>query len=292
MCYVGNEYMKNWLIIFILIASPNLWGQQKYTYKKKNSTQRGAIYLFGGYNRSVFTKSNIQFKGTGYDFTVQDATASDSPPAEIGDYFNDLAQFNFRVGFYYKEKFDLSIGIDHINYVMTSNQTAIVNGNIDATANSVLAGNYNSIATQLSPQGIEYAHNGGINYISAQIQHTNHFFRSKNRQHLFQYQFGIGLGALLTSTNYRWNDVSYQTDLAFGGLGGSGHVGLRADFFHRFFVQTKWSLGYMNLPNVQTIPLTDNRSKQQFVYADMQFGVGFFLYKRLKNACNSCPDWD
>ncbi|MFK8039720.1 MAG: hypothetical protein AB8B74_15620, partial [Crocinitomicaceae bacterium] len=75
-------------------------------------------------------------------------------------------------------------------------------------------------------------------------------------------------------------------------FGGSVHTGLRADFFNRFFVQSNWSMGYINLPNLQTIKNTNHRAKQQFVYGDWQLVAGIFLYKRLKNGCGSCPDWE
>ena len=288
--------MKNWLAIYILIALQPALAQQNYSFKKKQSTQKGAIYFFWGYNRSVFSKSNIKFTGPGYNFTIFDATAHDNPSRDLKTYVNpatlSVPQFNIRLGYYYKEKYDISLGYDHMKYVMTDNQTAILSGTIDPLANIYLQGTYDFSPAKLTPRAIHYENSNGLNYVSAQIQHTNYFFRSKDRKHYLQYRFGLGLGGVITQTDFVWNNVSNSTDLKFTGFGGSTHAGIRADFFNRFFVQSKWSVGYINLPNLQTIKLTENRAKQQFVYADMQIVAGFFLYKRIKNGCSSCPDWN
>ncbi|MFK8043979.1 MAG: hypothetical protein AB8B72_00690 [Crocinitomicaceae bacterium] len=288
--------MKNCLALIVLITFQPVFSQQNYSYKKKQSNQKGAIYFFWGYNRSIYSKSDISFSGPGYDFTVQDATAHDNPVRDFKTYVNpktlSVPQFNIRLGYYYKEKYDISFGYDHMKYVMTDNQTALLSGTIDQAANSVLAGNYNNTPAVLSPPAIHYENSNGLNYVSLQVQHTNYFYRSKNRKHFLQYRFGLGLGGVVTQTDFVWNNTDNNTDLKISGFGGSLHTGLRADFFNRFFLQTNWSVGYINLPNLQTIRLTENRVKQQFVYADMQVGGGFFLYKRVKDNCSTCPDWE
>ncbi|MDX1349108.1 MAG: hypothetical protein R3279_02610 [Putridiphycobacter sp.] len=288
--------MKIYLLCALLVFILPVNGQQNYSYKKKQTTQKGAIYFFWGYNRSVYSKSDIQFKGPGYDFTVSDATAHDNPSREFKTYINpstlSVPQFNIRLGYYFKEKIDFSFGYDHMKYVMTDNQTALLSGTIEPSANSYLSGTYSNTPTLLVPKAIHYENSNGLNYVSAQLQRTNFFYRSKDRKHYLQYRYGFGLGGVITQTDFVWNNVSNNTKLKLSGFGGSVHTGLRADFFNRFFVQTNWTIGYINLPNLQTIALTENRAKQQFVYGDMQIVAGFFLYKRVKNGCSSCPDWD
>ena len=198
------------------------------------------FYFFWGYNRSVYTKSNIKFTGPGYDFTVFDASAQDKPERDIRTYINpatiSVPQFNTRLGYYYKEKYDISIGYDHMKYVLTSNQTALVSGEIDPAVNAFIGGSYEREPVQLSPNAIHYENSNGLNYISAQLQHTNYFHRSENRKHYLQYRFGLGLGGVITQTDFVWNNVTYNTDLKLSGFGGSLHAGLRADFFNRFFI--------------------------------------------------------
>ncbi|MFK8036643.1 MAG: hypothetical protein AB8B74_00005, partial [Crocinitomicaceae bacterium] len=260
--------MKNWLLIITLLLAIPVISQQDYSYKKKQSTQKGAIYFFWGYNRSIYSKSDIKFTGPGYDFLVDNATAHDNPSRDIKTYINpatiSVPQFNIRLGYYYKEKYDISFGYDHMKYVMTDNQTAQLTGSIDPSENAYLGGEYQNSPKKLTPNAIHYENSNGLNYISAQIQHTNYFHRSKNRKHFLQYRFGLGLGGVVTQTDFNWNNVSYNTDLKISGFGGSVHTGLRADFFNRFFVQSNWSMGYINLPNLQTIKNTNHRAKQQF----------------------------
>ncbi len=287
--------MKNWLLLIILITLHPLYGQQSYSSKKKQTSQKGAAYFFWGYNRSVFGKSRIEFEGPGYDFTLLDVTAHDDPARDLATYFNPTAlttpQFNIRLGYYYKSKYDISIGYDHMKYVMTGNQVVSAFGEIDSVANPYLAGDYANTPMKLNPNAIHYKNNG-LNYLSFQIQHTNYFHRSRNRKHYFNYRFGLGLGGVVTKTDFVWKNVSYAGILKLSGFGASVHAGLRADFFNRFFLQSNWSFGYINLPNLQTTQETESRVKQQFIYDDWQIVAGFFLYKRVRNGCDSCPDWN
>ena len=287
--------MKNWLVFIVLIVCQSAFGQLSYSSKKKQSTQKGAIYLFWGYHRSVYGKSDIEFMGPGYDFTVLDATAHDKPSGDITNYFTpselSIPQFNIRLGYYYKEKYDISIGYDHMKYAMTNNQTAALFGDIDPSANTVLGGDYANTPVRLTPNGIRYENNG-LNYVSLQLHHTNYFHRSRDRKHHLQYRYGLGLGGVITQTDFVWNNISNSTNSKLSGFGLSVHTGLRGDFFNRFFIQSNWSFGYINLPNLQTIRGTENRAKQQFVYANWQLGAGVFLYKRVRNGCDSCPDWN
>lgn len=42
-----------------------------------------------------------------------------------------IPQFNFRIGYNINSKFQISLGTDHMKYVMVQNQTVKINGNID-----------------------------------------------------------------------------------------------------------------------------------------------------------------
>ena len=96
---------------------------------KKNVNQNpnnSRMYFYWGWNSGHFTKSNIRFKGPDYDFTLKKSIAKDRQTKFSTKYFNPahitIPQYNFRVGYYIRENWDFSFGIDHMKYVLQNNQ--------------------------------------------------------------------------------------------------------------------------------------------------------------------------
>jgi len=286
--------MRNWLIIGIILCFQPAFSQS-YSFKKKQSAQKGAMYFYWGYNRSIYTKSNIQFTGENYDFTVIKAKAHDNPSTELQTYVNlkmiSIPQFNIRLGYYFKHKWDVSFGYDHMKYVMADYQDATLDGYIDPSANNYLSGQFDQQIYTLTPNMIHYENSNGLNYISVQINHTKSLYRTHSRKIRLQRRLGVGLGGVVTQTDFRWSGIEYHTKLKPSGAGASVHTGLRLDFFNRLFLQSNWSSGIIYLPKVQTIADTKNYASQKFIYADWQLLGGISLYLRTKNDCGSCPDW-
>ena len=68
---------------------------------------KGRWFLYWGYNRAQFTKSNIHFSGPDYDFILHDVVATDEPKGlTLKNYFTPkriwLPQYNYRIGYFLK----------------------------------------------------------------------------------------------------------------------------------------------------------------------------------------------
>ncbi|NBR15185.1 MAG: hypothetical protein EBU01_11515, partial [Crocinitomicaceae bacterium] len=110
--------MRTVLFILITFFSLSLNAQYK-GYKKpkaKKSIASGTLDVAWGYNLSSYTKSTIQFVGAGYDFKIAGVKAVDRPSKDIKTYFNPreftVPQFNFRIGYNFQNKWNVSIGYD------------------------------------------------------------------------------------------------------------------------------------------------------------------------------------
>ena len=68
--------MKSSIVVICLLVS-FISGAQ--SGPKKVSFAKGTLYGYWGYNRSGYTKSNMRFVGSGYDFTMKGAVAHDNP---------------------------------------------------------------------------------------------------------------------------------------------------------------------------------------------------------------------
>ena len=270
---------------------------QNYSHKKKFGTQKNAMYFYWGYNRSMYSKSNIQFSSPDYNFTVLDAEAHDRPSRDIMTYINpatiSIPQFNVRIGWYYKHRWDISVGYDHMKYVMADDQTLYIEGYINGTVNSELSGiyNVNTGKIPIRSQDLHYENTNGLNYISLQLNNTAPLYKTNNRKFAIQRRFGGGFGPVVTQTDFTWDSEQYSSGFKVAGWGLSLNGGVRFDFFNRFFLLSNWSAGYISLPKNETIQYRDHYAKQQFVFGQWEIVGGVLWYLRTKNACDSCPDW-
>lgn len=283
------------LLLLLILAIPGY--SQKYSYKKKFGTQKNAMYFYWGYNRSIFTRSDINFVGPEYDFVLVDAAARDRPSTEFKTYINpstiSVPQFNVRVGWYYKHRWDWSIGYDHMKYVMRDWQELYINGDIYGTTSSNLYGSYtnNSGKIMIKPQDLHYENTNGLNYISVQLNNTAPLYKSNNRKFAIQRRFGGGLGPVITQTDFNWDGQEYHSTLKFGGYGLSANGGVRFDFFNRFFLMNNFGVGFIHLPKNETIQGQGHYAKQKFMWASWEIVGGVIWYLRTKNGCDTCPDW-
>jgi len=117
------------LMTFILLvsssansATDSLRIQRKAKWKKESSN-KGSVYLYWGYNRAWFSRSDIHFSAPDYDLTFYKLKAQDQPTKfTFNNYFNPenitVAQYNFRLGYFVTGNLHLSIGVDHMKYVV------------------------------------------------------------------------------------------------------------------------------------------------------------------------------
>ncbi len=289
----------SFIALLLFMLTPKIGMTQNYSFKKKFGTQKNAMYFYWGYNRAIYGKSDITFYSDDYNFTLLDARAQDRPVRTFKTYVNPttitVPQFNIRLGWYYKFRWDISIGYDHMKYVMRDNQYVYINGDAGTTTSSQLAGTYTDLdgLVLIRPQDLHYENTNGLNYVSIQLNNTAPIFKTNDRKFAIQRRVGMGLGPVITQTDFMWDGQEYHSAQRqkFAGYGISVHTGVRFDFFNRFFLQSNWSGGFIHLPKNATIMELDHFAKQKFVYGQWELLGGVLFYIRTKNGCDTCPDW-
>lgn len=137
--------MKKIVLFFLLLSHAVAFSQEidKNDFRDVKSN-KGKMFFYWGWNRGHFSKSDIRFKGTDYDFTLSDVRSKDKPKPFGIYYFKPdeitIPQTNFRLGYFIRENYTISLGVDHMKYVMTNNQTVKINGDINI--GSDFDGNY------------------------------------------------------------------------------------------------------------------------------------------------------
>lgn len=271
---------------------------QVRNHKKKHSTGAGSLFFYWGYNRSYYTHSNIRFVGPDYDFKMKDVKASDRPDKfDPGVYFNPttitVPQYNARIGYYFRDKWAISFGVDHFKYVMNDRNDVTLDGFIGLSADSAMAGTYKNQRFVTDRDKFHYENTNGCNFLRFELMRSFDIFELGNkRQVALTANLGASLGPALT-----FNDLNFGGNHTFATVSLSGYAaalngGLRLEFFKHFFVQMNSGLGFFHLTHVRTRPDDRNSfARQAFGYSEYNAAAGAIFYLRGKNGCDSCPHW-
>lgn len=252
---------------------------------RKNHTdyyvmRKGKMFFSWGYNRAFYGLSDIHFKGDGYDFTIRDAVAKDRPSKfEPNVYFNPqlftIPQYNFRIGYYITNKLSLTFNVDHMKYVFQEDQIATVDGFIDSSASSRLAGDYDNKLMKVDEDFIKYEHTDGLNFLSIDLDYNDLFFETYHRKFAVDLVAGVSLGATVPKTNAWLFDKKGNDAFHWSGIGMSANVGLKLFFFKRFFIHPTVKAGYITMPNVATNGLENDKASQNFTFFQWNATVGY-----------------
>jgi len=249
---------------------------EKYTAKNK-----GKLYIYWGGNRESYSKSDIRFKGEDYDFTLYDVTAHDKPKGFHIDYFNParmtIPQTNFRIGYFITDKYNISVGFDHMKYVMHNDRRVAYSGYYPN------AGSYNENPADghltLDEDFLLFEHTDGLNYVNTEISRvddiTKYISKTINTDK-FQINVteGIGGGFLYPKTNTTLLGKERYDEFHVSGYGVSAKVGLNFTFFKYFFIQTELKGGYIEMNDIRTTKDKADSAEQNFWFLQRILVVG------------------
>lgn len=283
--------------LLILFLSINTFAQDDAKTKSDvnpiilyTAHNKGKFFGHMGGNRSYYTPSDLHFEGAGYNFTVENAQSHDLPKGWNIDYITPgkltTSQTNWKAGYFFKDKFNVSIGVDHMKYVMTQTQTALINGTIDlpsTEAGSQFNRTYNNEAVDLSDGTfLKFEHTNGLNYVfteTAYYTDISSLFGIRNTD-IFQLNLtqGLGMGLLVPRTDATVLGKERHDEFHISGYGFSADAGLNFTFFKHFYAQTELKGGYINMTDVRTT-YTDDHAKHHFWYGEtiVSFGGIFRL---------------
>ncbi|RZL36296.1 MAG: hypothetical protein EOO96_07300, partial [Pedobacter sp.] len=147
---------------------------------KRNFSRKGDFYFHWGYNSSWYGKSDIRLEGPNYDFTLHDVAAHDRQSKLDWDWLNPglitVPQYNIRVGYFIKDNYSISIGWDHMKYVMDIPQSVAITGTIgpnitpENISTGALAGTYNGQTINVKESMLTYEHTDGFNYANVEVE--------------------------------------------------------------------------------------------------------------------------
>ena len=254
--------------------------ESKPISEKYTAHNKGKVYIYWGGNRDSYTNSDIHFKGNNYDFTLYDVAAVDKPKGWHIDYINPsrmtIPQTNFRLGYFINDHYNISIGLDHMKYVMVQNQTVRITGNYPASYDATVI---NNGVVDLSDESfLTFEHTDGLNYINSEISRVDDISKIFKIRDTDKFQIslteGAGGGILYPKTNVMLMEQERHDDFNVAGYGVSAKAGLNLTFFKYFFIQAELKGGYINMPNIKTTFDNSDSASQHFMFFQRVIAFG------------------
>lgn len=242
----------------------------------KQSDRTGSLYFYWGWNRGWYSNSDITFNGDNYNFTLEEVVSKDrQDDFELKTYLNPakatIPQYNFRVGYFITNNYNISFGIDHMKYVMVQDQVVRISGNINNTGTQY-DGTYDNDNIIVATDFLRFEHTNGLNYINLEFRRFDEIFDlGKIKINLTE---GLGMGIMFPKTNTTLlNNESYD-EFHLSGYGISGVIGANISFFNCLFIQTEFKGGFINLPDIRTTSSESDRANQHFFFYQFNIVLG------------------
>ena len=271
--------MKTKVLFFVLFGfTLSTFAQEEIKVEKYTAHNKGKFFVSWGGNRESYTKSDVTFTGKDYNFTIDNMTAKDKPKGWHVDYINPMRmtipQTNFRLGYFVSDHYSVTVGVDHMKYVMTQNQIANVTGAINlpiGDAGAIHNGIYNNTPVNFADETfLIYEHTDGLNYVNTEISRhddISSLFKITNTDKIqVNLTEGVGVGVLYPKTNTTLLGKNRHDDFHVSGYGTSVKAGLNITFFKHFYIQGELKGGYINMQDIRTTQSNDDKASQDFFF--------------------------
>ncbi|MCC9074220.1 hypothetical protein LNQ49_21755 [Flavobacterium sp. F-65] len=265
----------NFILFFLLCFSVNTFAQEQIAVQDKYTAHnKGKFFVSWGGNRESYSKSDINFRGKDYNFTLNNVPAHDKPKGWHMDYVNPsrmtIPQTNLRLGYFISDHYSVTIGLDHMKYVMYQDREVGIDGYYPnaGSYDELVAGDPNKVL--LTEKFLMYEHTDGLNYIHTEVSRFDDISKWFNLPNTDKVQInlteGLGFGLLYPKTNTTLLGKDRHDDFHVSGYGLSAKAGINITFFKHFYVQGELKGGYINMQDIRTTQSSDDKASQDFFF--------------------------
>lgn len=240
--------------------------------------EKGSFFLHWGYNRAWFSTSDIHFDGPGYDFTLREVVAKDRPIPFGKDYFKPvyiwIPQYNYRIGYFFKDQWSLSLGLDHMKYVVVQNQLVSMDGHVDAGLTAEGSALNGPLDVTLTKDFLRYEHSDGLNLLAIDLDHYSNLISTASGKPRLRFLAGVHAGPVIARSDVRLFGDGINNRFNVAGFGGGAQMGFQLNFLKYFYVSNTLRAGWIDLPTVLTTGRDADHAHQHFWFAQHAIFVG------------------
>lgn len=277
--------MKKISVLLTFLIGIGFATAQEGNTKPEPLTKKGQMLIFWGWNRAMFSNSDIHFKGQGYDFVLHKVVAHDRPSDfSYHNYFQPdritIPQTNQRFAYFVKDNVAFVIGVDHMKYVMDQDQTVKFSGKI--TAPTYVAMVQNGQIDLSDSEFLTFEHTDGLNYINFGLEKYKNIYNRDKFDIVWSY--GAGLGPMFPKSNVKLFGNERSDRFHVAGFGLDGRTSLNFVFWKHIVARIEAKGGYINMFDIKTtLNNKPDKALQDFAFGQFNFGIGYTFNTRKNN---------
>lgn len=237
--------------------------------------KKGEWYFSWGYNKEWYTSSNIHIKqpSRNNDYTFVEVRAHDHPgwDEQLFKKAISIPQYNYRLGYYFKDNWALEINFDHTKYVVATDQLLHIKGTVDGQQVDEFVSNRPDANGK---RYLEYQLNNGANFLMANLVHRKHLTSFNKKWFDAALLLKGGVGVMIPHVDATINGLHNNPDFQFGGFGADAEAAVRATFFkyaYLEFANKVVGTAYSHLH------IAEGSAKQTFGTYEMVLSIGVAL---------------
>lgn len=229
--------------------------------------KKGQLYLSWGYNKEWYTQSNLHVSqpSLGNHYQFHHIIAHDKPGWNTGIFNKPLSipQYNYRIGYFFKDNWALELNFDHTKYVVADQQLLHIEGTLNRKAVDEYMDN--------TPDIIRYQLNNGANFFLFNLVHRIPVkpLQMKNIDASLLLKGGIGF--LVPHVENALFDNHNDKGFQFGGLDMGAEAALRVTFFQHLYLEYCNKLVYANYWGLKVY---EGKAHQAFGCYEMIANIG------------------
>ena len=231
--------------------------------------QKGTVYCSWGYNKEWYTKSDIKIKQTelGNDYVFNDVHASDKPGWDkdlLKEHFT-IPQYNYRLGYFYKENEAIELNFDHTKYNVNQEQFIKITGKYNGR-------NMDTLVYADSNRVLTYQLNNGANFFL--FNHVNRitlkeYYKGNVR---FDFLFKKGIGFMVPHVENTIMGYDNDPHFQLSGWNVGMEAGVKVSLFKYFYLEFTNKFDYARYRNLR---IYNGTAKQAFGTFELILNAGF-----------------
>jgi hypothetical protein len=269
--------LKKLLILIFLFSF-----KAGFAQSADNQSVAGKFYFYWGYNRSIFGTSDLHLKGANYNFTLQKIKAYDRPsPFSAELYFNPttitIPQYDYRIGYNFKKNWNLSLGVDHMKYVVEQGQSVSMTGTIAPAASARYAGTYTNQPIVITDDFLRFEHTDGLNLVSLDVGYQRDVAHFDKTNITLSSHASLGAGLMVPRTDSHVFGVGQNNRFHIAGYGLSATAGFEARWWKNIFFRAQIRTGWISMPDILLNNDAPERANQKIRFMEFYGVVGRYF---------------
>ena len=189
-----------------------------------------------------------------------------------------IPQYNYRVGWFFNDRWSFSLGLDHMKYVVVQDQSVRLTGVI-APSRSITYATSGEERVSLTPDLLRYEHTDGLNLLAVDADHFDRIWHSADDRQAIYFTEGLFVGPVIPRTDVRLFGVGMNNKFHLAGYGAGAQIGVFALAMDRIFLRANVRAGYIDLPSVLTTGEGNDRANQHFWFVEEYLVLGVLIGK-------------